>query len=235
MQALDPKEHASTSGNDQDGGPDCYVILHSVAKRHNVGTIARCATAFGVKEMCLVGSRQFNTFGSHGSDAYVDIGHYQTLELCVIQLKEEKGCEIVGVEIVEGALPVHSHPFSRSTAFMLGNEGQGLSPKQLALCDRFVYIPQHGPGTASLNVAVACSIVLHHFALWAKYDERERQGQKFVVGPRQMRTRARGVAGKPEDVRRERQERKESEEDKTEYTEGELIEGSLNGITLLDD
>jgi hypothetical protein len=25
---------------------------------------------------------------------------------------------------------------------MLGNEGQGLSPKQIALCDKFVYIPQ---------------------------------------------------------------------------------------------
>lgn len=50
---------------------------------------------------------------------------------------------------------------------MLGNEGQGLSPRQMALCDSFVYIPQYGAGTASLNVAVACSIVLHHFALWA--------------------------------------------------------------------
>lgn len=31
---------------------------------------------------------------------------------------------------------------SGPTAFMLGNEGQGLSPKQMALCDSFVYIPQ---------------------------------------------------------------------------------------------
>ncbi len=50
---------------------------------------------------------------------------------------------------------------------MLGNEGQGLSERQMSLCDSFVYIPQHGQGTASLNVAVACSIVLHHFATWA--------------------------------------------------------------------
>lgn len=33
------------------GRPECFVITHSVAKRHNVGTIARCATAFGVKEV----------------------------------------------------------------------------------------------------------------------------------------------------------------------------------------
>lgn len=32
------------------------------------------------------------------------------------------GCAIVGVEILEGALPVHRCPFAGSTAFMLGNE-----------------------------------------------------------------------------------------------------------------
>jgi hypothetical protein len=31
------------------------------------------------------------------------------------------------------------------------------------LCDFFVYIPQYGGGTASLDVIVAASIVLHHF------------------------------------------------------------------------
>ena len=73
----------------------------------------------------------------------------------------------MGIEIVDGARPVQSFPFRGSTAFMLGNEGQGLNEKQLAACDSFLYIPQYGPGTASLNVAVAASIVLHSFATWA--------------------------------------------------------------------
>lgn len=63
----------------------------------------------------------------------------------------------------------------------------------MRLCDGFVYIPQHGPGTASLNVTVAASIVLHHFAVWAGYPEREREGAKFVVAPRPQRTTPRGV------------------------------------------
>ena len=63
-------------------------------------------------QVCLVGCQKFNTFGSHGSDAYVEFGHYTTLEACVLHLKEAESCRIVGVEIVEGALPVHSHPFS---------------------------------------------------------------------------------------------------------------------------
>ena len=56
-----------------------------------------------------------------------------------------------------------------------------------------MYIPQHGPGTASLNVAVAASIVLHHFAVWAGYAERSRTGAKFDVGARRARTARRGA------------------------------------------
>lgn len=68
-----------------------------------------------------------------------------------------------------------------------------------------MYIRQYGPGTASLNVTVAASIVMHHFALWANYKERERVGEKFVVAERPLRTRKRGEIGEdPEDVRARR-------------------------------
>jgi hypothetical protein len=70
---------------------------------------------------------------------------------------------------------------------------QGLSDKQKSVCDSFVYIAQHGVGTASLNVAVACSIVLHHFALWAEYPERGRHGEKYDVTERPQRQCARGA------------------------------------------
>ncbi len=72
-------------------------------------------------------------------------------------------------------------------------QGQGLSPKQMAQCDAFVYIPQHGAGTASLNVTVAASIVLHHFALWAGLPEAPRQGAKYCVEALPPRNRPRGT------------------------------------------
>ncbi|KAG2440631.1 hypothetical protein HYH02_010210 [Chlamydomonas schloesseri] len=191
-------------------GPASYIITHSVSKRHNIGTIVRSATAFGVKEVCLVGSRQFNTFGSHGSDAHVAFRHFDTLAKCVQHLKEVEGCRVLGIEICEGALPVQEHPFTGPTAFLLGNEGQGMTERQMALCDGFVYIPQHGAGTASLNVAVAASIVLHHFAIWAGYSERQREGYKFVVAEKPQRTMARGVVRESDDVvRAQRQQRRQ--------------------------
>eukprot|EP00201_Polytomella_parva_P016478 CAMPEP_0175061424 /NCGR_PEP_ID=MMETSP0052_2-20121109/13577_1 /TAXON_ID=51329 ORGANISM="Polytomella parva, Strain SAG 63-3" /NCGR_SAMPLE_ID=MMETSP0052_2 /ASSEMBLY_ACC=CAM_ASM_000194 /LENGTH=263 /DNA_ID=CAMNT_0016327277 /DNA_START=231 /DNA_END=1025 /DNA_ORIENTATION=+ len=191
--SVEEEEMAVTDTAAEDTKPGCWLITHSVSKRHNVGTLLRCATAFGVRQVCLVGSRQFNAFGSHGSDVYVDLRHFDNLRNCCAALKEEHGCQIVGIEITPEAKPVQSHPFTGPTAFMLGNEGQGLSKAQLALCDSFVYIPQYGTGTASLNVAVAASIVLHQFAVWAQYDEHAREGQKFVVGPRPVRRGPRGA------------------------------------------
>jgi tRNA G18 (ribose-2'-O)-methylase SpoU len=48
---------------------------------------------------------------------------------------------ICGVEIIEGAKPIHTQPFVGDTVFMLGNEGSGLNERQIAICDQFVYIP----------------------------------------------------------------------------------------------
>jgi len=110
-----------------------YVICFNVSKRHNIGTIARCCTAFGVRAVCLVGSREYNTFGSHGSDVYVQLKHFKTLQDCCDALRGD-GCRILGIEITDAALPVHDHPFSGSTAFMLGNEGQVCRHPHLSQC-----------------------------------------------------------------------------------------------------
>jgi len=42
-------------------------------------------------QMCLVGSRQFNAFGSHGAAEHVSFCHFPTLEECCSHLKDEQG------------------------------------------------------------------------------------------------------------------------------------------------
>ncbi|KAJ8494271.1 hypothetical protein OPV22_015992 [Ensete ventricosum] len=156
---------------------ESLVVVHNVAKRHNVGTMARSATAFGVSEIVL----------------------------------EERNCDICGVEITDGALSIAEHPFRKSTAFLLGNEGTGLSAKECEICDFFVYIPQYGCGTASLNVTVAASIVLHHFGVWAGFPERNREGNKFTVAEKPIKQIRRNYcAGSVESIVEERKNRKQS-------------------------
>ena len=78
----------------------------------------------------------------------------------------------------------------------------------MSICDAFVYIPQYGSGTASLNVTVAGSIILHHFGLWAGMQESDRVGYKYVLSERPKRTHPRGVCSDPEEVHAERAERR---------------------------
>ncbi len=96
-------------------------------------------------------------------------------------------------------------------------------------CDAFVYIGQYGTGTASLNVAVAASIVLHHFALWADFDEAARDGYKFVLTPRPQRTRPRGQCdqGDPAQVREGRAARRS---DQAQWLDVGDASGALTGI-----
>eukprot|EP00930_Biecheleria_cincta_P036651 TRINITY_DN25115_c0_g1_i1.p1 TRINITY_DN25115_c0_g1~~TRINITY_DN25115_c0_g1_i1.p1 ORF type:complete len:245 (+),score=59.78 TRINITY_DN25115_c0_g1_i1:45-779(+) len=162
--------------------PQSYLLLFNVGKKQNFGTLLRSACAFGVSEVLVVGAKKIATFGNQGTSAHAKMVHCETLEAAKAELAA-RGAKICGIEIDDGAQPVVAHPFSGPTAFMLGNEGVGMTPAQRAACDFFVYIPQHTGATASLNVAVAGSIVLHHFATWAAMPEHPRCGEKFVVDP----------------------------------------------------
>jgi tRNA(Leu) C34 or U34 (ribose-2'-O)-methylase TrmL len=106
--------------------------------------------------------------------------------------RQRKSLCLVGVEIHDMSIPVNNdfpinllkrlslQTASRGTnnddiepqcpvlevAFLLGNEGTGLFPRQMEDCKALVRIPQYGAGTASLNVAVAASIILQQFHAW---------------------------------------------------------------------
>ena len=208
-----PPPQATTAQAEQEQ-PKLYLIIYGVAKKHNIGQIIRSATAFNVTAVCLVGSRKFNTFGAHGSEAFVPMLHFDTLDTCCEALKEQHGVvDILGIEIDDSAMPVHRLPFRGHTALMMGEEGHGMNEKQMRLCDGLVYISQYGRGTASLNVCVATSIVLHSFAVWAGFPERARSDQKYVVGERPQRNAPRGVVPyterELEALRAERAERAE--------------------------
>ncbi len=83
----------------------------------------------------------------------------------------ESTIQILGVEIDPSSINLEQEDvFTASTAFMMGNEGQGMTTKQMSVCDGFVRISQYGGGTASLNVSVAAGLVLHRFFHWSRGD-----------------------------------------------------------------
>jgi tRNA(Leu) C34 or U34 (ribose-2'-O)-methylase TrmL len=174
---------AVSSAATADAHPAMCLVISSVSKRANIGTCIRSAVALGCKSLVITGSCKVRTEGAQRTEKYIELRRFPKLPPAVEWLRSQ-GYTICGIEINASSLPVHLHPFRGPTAFIAGNEGTGLPPEHQALCDHFVYIPQFSQGTASLNVAVATSIVLSHFATWAGFSEAKRDPsnpEKFLV------------------------------------------------------
>lgn len=100
---------------------------------------------------------------------------FENMRHCEKWLKEQH-IPIVGIEILEGATSIEDFEFAsyEKLAILLGNEGDGMSETQLEICREsagFVFIPQYGSGTCSLNVAIAATIIMHrwHVSLPGQY------------------------------------------------------------------
>jgi tRNA G18 (ribose-2'-O)-methylase SpoU len=152
-----------------------YLVVSNISKRNNIRSLLQTAAAFGCVEVFVVGQRTFD-FDVDGNDVPkslvqhivredMPIARFEKWNDCVEYLKE-RNIALVGVEIHEDAQNIDEFWMpNKSVAFLMGNEGQGIHEKHMASCDAFCKISQYGGGTASLNVNVAASIVLHRYHL----------------------------------------------------------------------
>ena len=151
--------------DDQDRQPHSYIVLSNLQSGSNIGNILRSASIFGCKAIIVVGQKRYRLTGDHGSRFDLQRHHVYSHEEAMAYL-QSKGVRIYGVEIIEGAQPIMQYdqatgmmqfPFNRQykggAAFLMGNEGEGLSSKQKEICDEFIFIPQIRGG--SVNGAVA--------------------------------------------------------------------------------
>jgi tRNA (guanosine-2'-O-)-methyltransferase len=81
-----------------------------------------------------------------------------------VERQRADGWRIVAVELADGATPLpRLEPARRPTVVLLGHEQRGIPEELVAAADGCVEIPMVGRG-ASLNVAVAGSLVLYRLA-----------------------------------------------------------------------
>lgn len=140
-----------------------YLVICHISKVNNVRQLVRVAIAYDFIPI-LVGTQTFkDDVMCVLSEAKRDPTSF--LEFDKLSAAKKYLCDravpLIGIEIIDGAHSVLNFRFPSSFAIMPGNEGTGLNDKQKSLSDCFVYIPQYGTGTASLNVHVATTLVLH--------------------------------------------------------------------------
>ena len=202
--------------------PRSLLLFHAVVKKSNIGAMLRSAAAFGVNEAIVSGAAGVHVFGAKGAERHVPLREFARFADAAAWLKAQ-GVALCGIEIDARAKDVATRPFSGDTCFLPGNEGAGLTDAQKAACDEIVYVRQCGNGTASLNVAAATAIVLHHFAEWAQMPERPREAgrDKFLVEKAPAEAPRAGVAADVAAHKREARRRLREADD-----------GALSGLAL---
>jgi TrmH family RNA methyltransferase len=125
-----------------------------VADPGNVGTLIRCADAFGasvgLSAGCADPTAPKALRASAGAIFRVPIGRF-----------EEPAGRRVGL-VPRGGVPLRDVAFSAPTVFVVGAEREGLPSPVAAACDELASIPL-APGAESLNVAVAGAIALYEW------------------------------------------------------------------------
>jgi TrmH family RNA methyltransferase len=135
------------------------VVLDRVQDAGNVGSILRSAASFGLRQvLALRGTAAL------WSPKVLRAGMGAHFGLSLIEGLDEASLEVLRMpllatsshattSIAEAALPW-------PCAWVLGHEGQGVSPSLLARCSERLRIPQPG-GEESLNVAAAAAVCLY--------------------------------------------------------------------------
>ncbi len=139
------------------------VIVDRVQDPGNLGTILRTADSAGVESVLLLeGSADaYNSKAvrsSMGSIFHVPILQPVVFTEAFVHLKES-GYQLIAADM-DGECIYHEANLNKRSALVIGNEGQGIANEVLKFVDVTVRIPLLG-NSESLNVAVACGIILY--------------------------------------------------------------------------
>lgn len=141
------------------------VVLDNVRSMENVGSFFRTADAFRIEAIYLCGitacppHREIHKTAL-GADESVDWRYFETTtEAC--EHLHETGYRIFAVEQVEGSVKLEDFTAPAKSAYVFGNEVDGVDDAVLPYCEQAIEIPQEGT-KHSLNVSVSGGIVMFH-------------------------------------------------------------------------
>jgi RNA methyltransferase, TrmH family len=141
-------------------GPQTLLLLDGVANPHNLGAILRTAAHFGAS--AVIGDENARLTSAamrvaEGGAEYVDVINVPELAKAV-ELLVSKGFDVVATTS-HRADSVFIADVSERTAWVIGNEREGVSEAVAAASPRAVRIPGTGR-VESLNVSVAAALLL---------------------------------------------------------------------------
>ena len=152
--------------------PDLTIFAENLHKPKNFSAMVRNCDAVGINQMHVApGDSLLRTHWktSQGAEKWVSIKTHESAEDALKHLKSNN-FQLIAAHLSDVAIDYREVDYTQPVALVLGSELFGVSDKTLAHIDRQIIIPMMGV-TQSLNVSVACAIVLY-----------EAQRQRKVAG-----------------------------------------------------
>ena len=133
------------------------IGVEGISKPLNVATLLRTAHAFGASFAFTVAAAypQLRAAKVDTSDAPGHVPFYSFPDVASMVLPT--GCQLVGIEITEGAIELPSFHHPTQAAYVLGPERGALTPAMTARCNFLVHIPTR----FSINLGLAGAIVMY--------------------------------------------------------------------------
>lgn len=141
------------------------LVLDQIEDTHNFGAIIRSAAAFGVSAIFVSKHNQAPVNGtvyktSAGMINVVPIVRVSNINDVIEKLKDLKFW-VAGLD-GESNKNIFDEDLQYSIAFVVGNEGNGISSKTKEHCDMLIKIPMSN-GVESLNASVSTAISLYEW------------------------------------------------------------------------
>ncbi len=142
---------------------DKLVILENIQDPHNLGTLFRICDAMKIKAVAITENSCdiYNPKvlrGSMGSIFRLDIFWVNDIITFISDLKKYD-FEICASTVDKNDSPISKIKYNKKTAVIIGNEGNGINPETIKLCDKKITIPTNQE-IDSLNAAVAAGIII---------------------------------------------------------------------------
>jgi tRNA G18 (ribose-2'-O)-methylase SpoU len=138
-----------------------HVAIENWQHDLNIGTVVRNANAFLAAEVHIVGRKRWNRRGAMVTDRYQHVRHHATIADFTTWAREES-LPVIGVDIVDGAIPIERADLPERCVLLFGQEGPGLSREARSSAQMICSITQYG-STRSINAGVASGIAMHEW------------------------------------------------------------------------
>ena len=136
-----------------------HVAVENWQHDMNIGSIVRSANAFAADTVHIVGRRRWNKRGAMVTDRYQHVQHHPDVETFLAWAREHR-LPVLGVDNVEGSVPVETFELPERCVLLFGQEGPGLSDEAVAASEALLAISQFG-STRSINASAAAAVVMH--------------------------------------------------------------------------